>query len=135
MLSLGKILIVAGVFLAYVGFTVFNGTYEEKTMVQDSIVVEATIQELPDCRIISSKRSFCKLSYNNIIHILKCGQAKCKEFQGKDKVKVLTNKTGTKIIFMDSYDPSDFVFSFILFALGVVLLFKGVVSEIQDYRS
>ena len=95
-------------------------------MTKNNKVVTAKVIEAPDsCKNITKRGGYCKLLYREKIFVIKAGKKFCHLVSNREYVKMLTNEENDELIFPNKYKPIDFLFSLILFLLGVYTIVKG----------
>ena len=93
---------------------------------RNGIEITANVIEAPeDCENISSRGGFCKLEYNGKIYVERAGNKFCHLVSGKTKVKMLTNKNYSDLMFPDEFNDFEFASGFILLAFAIFLIIRN----------
>ncbi len=124
----GYIHIITGLIVVFISGHSFYVTWEAKSIIEKGKKVEVFVIETPiNCQKVTSKTGFCKLQYQQKIFSKKTlGKKYCSYIYGKEKVVMLTNDKGDRILFPGEYNPAVFLFSFFMMGLSLWFFLKGV---------
>lgn len=89
---------------------------------------ETVVVKVVDCYKQTSHRSryFLKFKYENQIYIKRIKGVQCQNLKKVDSLKLLTNRERNKFIFVDELKRDNgFVYSFIFFVVGVIIIRYG----------
>lgn len=123
---LNPLTLVGGPIMIFISCMGLWGILEKRDITQNGLKVIVNILDSPaTCDNISKKDLVLKLEYKGRNFAKGINYKECYIIVGKENVEMLTNKAESKFIFMDEYNPSDFIYFFILFGSGVFFIFKG----------
>lgn len=112
--------------MLFISCMVIWGNLIDYDIYRNGIEITANVIEAPeDCENISSRGGFCKLEYNGKIYVERAGNKFCHLVSGKKKVKMLTNKNFSNLMFPDEFNDFEFASGFILFAFAIFLIVKN----------
>ncbi len=114
-------------FILTIAIVVLNNGISKKIITQENRVVTAQVLEVPNnCDALGRRGGFCKLKFNGQVFIKKINRIFCESVIGKSEVEMLTNKQGTKLIFLNEYEKTYDILSGTLLGLfGIVIVYKG----------
>ncbi|GAA4276819.1 hypothetical protein GCM10022259_15430 [Aquimarina mytili] len=100
-------------------------TYEKKIISEKGIEVVAEVITAPNtCDNYRRRPPYSKIKFNNKIFIKKIEKDYCHWVSQKKTVKMLTNEKKNTLIFVNEYDPNQFVFGVLLMIIGIVISVK-----------
>lgn len=121
-----NLLALGGFIMLFISCMVIWGNLIDYDIHKNGFEITVNVIEAPEnCYNISSREGFCKLEYNGKIYIEKAGNKFCYLVSGKKKVKMLTNKNLSDLIFPGEFNDFEFLSGFILLAFAIFLLIKN----------
>lgn len=125
-----KLLLVLSVALFAIGLIVSFGTYEKMKIKERNEKVLAKVIEAPSsCSEINSNwDGYCKLEFENKVHILRAGKNFCGLVVNKNFVEMLVNKERNKLIFIEEFDSDQFGNGFFILAVSIISMYLSISS-------
>ncbi|WP_139856476.1 hypothetical protein [Aequorivita sinensis] len=121
-----KILIGLSVLILLVSFIGFWKTNEKRKIDSEGYEVIAEVVYCPEnCATINYRLRHCKLKYNNKIFVKDIDLELCQLISEKEEIKMLTNKTRSRLLFEGEYESGDFLLSILLVFVAFFGLRQG----------
>lgn len=126
-----NILFFAGALLMIiVSIVIVLATLKKKEIISENIEVVAEVLESSNsCENLGRRPSYSKIKYNDKVFIKKIDNNICHLVSQKKFVKMYSNKKGDEVIFLEEYDPAQFVYALLLFIIAIVISAKMIYSK------
>ncbi|TKC00882.1 hypothetical protein [Pedobacter cryophilus] len=125
-----NLLLLGGILMLFISCMAIWGNLVDYDIYRNGFEITANVIEAPEnCDDISSRGGFCKLEYNGKIYVEKAGNKFCHLVSGKNKVKMLTNKNFSELIFPNEFNDFEFASGFLLLAFALFLIIKNFVKK------
>lgn len=105
-------------------------TFEKKEIISENIEVVAEVLESPNsCEDLGRRPPYSKIKYRDKVFIKKTGNNICHLVSQKKFVKMYSNKNGDEIIFLEEYDPMQFLYAILIFVIAVGISIRKFYSK------
>jgi hypothetical protein len=126
MLDYNKILIFLSSLLLLVSLVILKGVKDREGVHLDNNQVFVNVVEAPkDCSKITSKGGYCTLEYNGKLYTKRAGNKFCYLVSNRETVKMLISGNSERLLFLDEYDSTDYLFGFIIMFLSIIFIIVG----------
>ena len=107
-----------------IGFIILTNGYLESKMVERNKTVTVKII---DCYENKSNYFFLKFEYNNKVFTKRTKSSYCEKYSNQDNVKMLTNESNDKFIFLDeNIKNNNYFYGSILSFIGIIIILKNI---------
>lgn len=115
-----------GLFMFLIAGMAFWATMNKKNIKEDGFIVEVKVLNPPSsCEDIPNKGLRMELEYRGKVFIKRVNQKQCAQILGRQTLQMLSDKEQDYFIFIDDYNPYDFIYPFLFFGFGIFCIFKG----------
>lgn len=102
-------------------------SFERRTITERGKTIIANIVEAPaDCSELTTRGGYCKLKYNGKVFGKKAGIKFCSLVSKNTTVSMLTNEDEDVFLFVDEYDPIEFLYSIAIIIIAIIIGIKGL---------
>lgn len=113
-----------------VSIVLLINTYEKKEIINEGIQVIAKVIESPNsCENLGRRPPYCKLKYKNKVFIKNTENNICYLVSQKEFVNVYSNKDGDEIIFLEEYNPMEFLYAILIMIIAIVIGLKKIYTR------
>lgn len=128
-----RLLVGLSVIVLMISFIGLWKTNEKRKINSNGIEVVAEVVYSPEnCSQINHRLRHIKLKYKNKIFVKDTDLKLCQLMSGKKKIKMLTNVDKSDLLFIDEYDPGNWMFSVFLMIVAITGVLYGVKSYKMD---
>ncbi|RXR18889.1 hypothetical protein [Flavobacterium stagni] len=127
-----NLLFIAGLILLFISSMVIWGNLVDYDIYKNGFEITVNVIDAPEnCDNVSSRGGFCKLEYNGKVYVVRAGNKYCSLVSGQSKVKMLTDKSATKLQFPEEFNSFEYYSGFILLAFSIYVIVKGYMIRIK----
>lgn len=123
-----RIVFITGCLLmVVVSFMIIWKTFEKKNITETGKTVSVDVIEAPaDCSKVTTRTGYCKLRYKGEIFGKRAGNKFCSLVSKNTVVSMLTNEDEDVFLFIDEYDPIEFLYSIAIIFIAIIIGIKGL---------
>ena len=124
---LRKVFFVGCLLMIVVSLGIIKKTFEKKTISEYGKIVIVNVIEAPaNCSEVTTRGGYCKLRYNGEVFGKKAGIKFCSLVSKNTTVSMLTNEDQDVFLFVDEYDPMQFLYAIAIFLIAIIIGIKGL---------